>query len=252
MTAATKPPASQTNAMKPSSTLGNSRRLTIAALALWAAIIPASARTVHWGTSLLDILVKSDGTAIAAADGFTFELGVFDSTFVPLPANTGSWLANWRPLDASGYNETAGYFSSSFELTPDPAGGVDGTGAPLGVSSSSEAYAGYKVATGSQLYFMVYNNTSMDPTTELFLGGAGTWTIPVVDNNQTSPVVNFRLSQLLGTPVFGGSNDTFGNGERSTVPGAYALQTATFAVPEPSSAILLGTLLLLRRRRTGS
>lgn len=208
------------------------------------------AQTVHWGNALADTLIQSDGTAITAADGFNFQIGIFEDGFTPGAGNITDWVTNWRPLDAAAFNETLSYFTSTFNITVDPLSGQNGDPV-LGISDSAEAYSGVRVQAGQQLWLMVYNNTALDPTTELFLGSAGTWTLPTIENNQTVMPENFRLSEVSSTPLFGGANDLRGSGQFTDEPGGtYALQTATF-VPEPGSAttLLLSAAFLLRRRR---
>ena len=222
------------------------QRLTsAAALALFSAAGTVNAQTVHWGNALLDTLIQSDGTDITAADGFTFQIGVFQSGFTPTSANPDNWLANWRPLDGASFNDGANFYSSTFQIIPD-------SGDPqYGISNSPEAHPGLRIQAGQQLWMFVYNNTNMDTTTELFLAGAGTWSLPAIANTQMNMPVNYRLSQALSTPVFGGSNDTRGGGNYSVPPGTFALQTATF-VPESSTVVFTAAVLALagmRRRR---
>lgn len=227
------------------------QRLTSATLALIAGAASLKAQTVHWGNALLDTLIKSDGTAIVAGDGFHFELGLFAGGFAPTSANTTDWITNWRPLDAAVFNAAARYFTSSFDLLADPEGGLDGSGRPLGVSNSPEAFPGLKVSEGSALFLLVYNNTNMDTSTELFLGGAGTWMLPAISGSQTATPENYRLSQFSGAPVFGGANSVRGDGNYFSPAGPMAMQTATF-IPEPAAWALLSAAALLltgRRRR---
>ena len=225
-------------------------RLTCAAFTFLACAGAVKAQTIHWGNALLDTLIQSDGTAITAADGFTFQIGVFEGGFNPSAGNTTDWITNWNPLDGAVFNEAASYFTSTFKLTVDPLSGLEGQPV-LGISDSPEAASGARVQAGQQLWLMVYNNTNMDPTTELFLGNAGTWSLSGIGGDQTTMPVNFRLSEITSSPVFGGAEDLRGGGKFTDEPGGtYALQTATF-IPEPGSAALLflsGALLLRRRR----
>jgi hypothetical protein len=195
-------------------------------------------------------MVKSNGAAISSSDNFQYELGVFASGFTPTAANTASWVANWKRLDAATYNEAASYFTSTFQLVPEPTGAMSG-GNLLAVSTSPET-SGYQVEEGSQLYTMVFNNTAMNETTELFLGTAGTWTTGPARDTQLEKPVNLRVSGIT-QPVFGGSNNTPSGGSSTPPPGSYQLQTATFLpIPEPSITALLGVLTagaILRRRR---
>jgi hypothetical protein len=201
----------------------------------------AHAVTIHWGNALLSTMVKSDGTPVTASDGFQFELGVFESGFIPTTANTATWVANWRRLDSADYNASARYFTSTFELVPTP-------GETTSVSNSPES-SGYQVSAGTKVYLMAYNNTAMDQTTEFFLGTAETWTLGNASESQLTKPVDYRLSGVT-QPIFGGANSTPGGGEKSTPPIPYAFQSATF-VPEPSATILclLGAGLLSKRRR---
>lgn len=222
------------------------QRLTsAAALALVCAAGTLNAQTVHWGNALLDTLIQSDGTEITAGDGFTFQIGVFQSGFTPTSGNPENWLANWRPLDGAAFNDDANFFNSTFDIVP------DSVEPQFGTSNSPEAYPGLQVQAGQQLWMFVYNNTNMDTTTELFLAGAGTWTLPTVANNQMIMPGGFRVSQIVSAPVFGGANDLRGGGNYSGGDPGFELQTATF-IPEPSAVLLqaagLFALCTLRRR----
>jgi hypothetical protein len=201
----------------------------------------ASAVTIHWGNSLLATMLKSDGTPVTASDGFQFQLGVFESGFVPTTANTATWVANWRPLDSADYNGTARYFTSSFEM-------ILTSGGSAAVSTSPES-SGYQVTLGTKIYLMAFNNTAMNETTELFLGSAESWTQGPPSNSQLDKPIDYRLSGIT-QPIFGGANNTPGGGEKTTPSGPYNFQSATF-IPEPSSILLslLGPGLLLGRRR---
>jgi hypothetical protein len=223
------------------------RYLLITIAAFFAARSITSAVTVHWGNSIFASMVKSDGTPITAADGFQFQLGVFESGFLPTTANTATWVANWRSLDSADYNAPARYFSSTFELRPAASGQTDGSGQPLAESNSPES-SGYLVPQSSKVYLMVFNNTAMDTTTEMFLGSAESWLVGPADDSQTAKPVDYRVSGIT-QPIFGGANNTPGGGEKSP-PTSYAIQTATF-VPEPSSAFLfaLAAGWFMRRRK---
>ena len=229
-----------------------SARLTSAAIALIAFTGSLRAQTIHWGDALLDTLIKSDGSDITSSGNYQFQIGVFEEGFTPGAENTAAWIANWQTLDAAVFNEALGYFTSSFNVTVDPFSGQEGQPL-LGMSDSPEAEPGARVAAGQQLWLMVYNNTNLDATTELFLGTAGTWSLPAVGANQMTMPVNFRLDEITLAPVFGGANELRGGGTFTDVPGGnYALQTATF-IPEPGSGamLLLSVAGLLRRRRSG-
>jgi hypothetical protein len=204
--------------------------------------------TMHWGNAILGNVVKSDGTAIDTADNFEFELGVFDPSFIPTEANVANWIDNWIRIDSADYNEAASYFTSSFEFIPDPAASPGS--ATFSISNSPEASSGAEFTGGTAIYLLVYNNTLMNTTTEIFLGRANTWEVPNPADNQTTLPLNNRLSQITGTPIYGGANNNSGAGERSVVPATFNLQTATF-VPEPSGILLflLGTGLACARRQ---
>jgi hypothetical protein len=118
----------------------------------------------------------------------------------------------------------------------------------VAISSSSES-SGYFVEQGTKVYLMVYNNTAMDSTTELFLGTAGTWNTGAASDTQLDKPLNYRLSGIT-QPIFGGANSAPGGGIASAPSGSYQLQPATFEpIPEPTTIGLLGLLGLAAMRR---
>ncbi len=207
------------------------------------AVVPtAQAVTVHWGNALNSTLVKSDTTPISAGDSLRYEVGVFAAGFTPTAANPSEWAANWKRLDSASYNATASYFSSSFDLVPSSSGATTAT-------STSPETVSYQVPSGTKVYLMVYNNTAMDETTELFLGTNPTWITAPPSDTQLDKPLNLRLSGIT-QPIFGGANSVPSGGIKTPPVSAYALQTATF-IPEPSASLLAGIFLcfgLLRRR----
>ena len=202
------------------------------------------AQTLNWGNTInpegipgfTEMSYDSHAVAIdQTGTTFTFELGVFTGGFAPDDSNVDMWGLNWQPLQATTYSPTLNYFTAGYEL--------------VAADASLE---------GSRGYIWVYNNTAGDETSEWFLATGeieadltpsdNNWLIPKYEDTLNFPY-NWRLS-TANTPVWGGLNSVPSiYGIQNVDPVLYELQT--FAVPEPSATglVLLGTLLLMRRRR---
>jgi hypothetical protein len=115
-------------------------RALLLALVQAAAVGAASGETIVWYSDPGQTNVQSDLTPMPA--GFGFELGVFAGGFVPTSANTGEWLANWRPAASTSYNAGTGRFAASFEVSSNPA--------PFVVGARAWVFGRRPTATGAE------------------------------------------------------------------------------------------------------
>lgn len=210
------------------------RTLLLCGLLLCLAQLPAHARTIDWGNGIGDILVDSNNVALDS--GFTFELGTFGS-FVPTLSNHGDWVANWKVFDravapgANGWNPAAGYFSSSATL-------LTGT-----YSSESPPLPSFTFAEGEQAYIWIYDSLAFDYVSEWALitnnaldgTTADDWLMPAVGGKTDMPL-EWRVSDAT-VVIYGGVNNTQGDGNYTVDPGTFAIQT--HVVPEPAGMVLV-------------
>jgi hypothetical protein len=199
----------------------------------------ASARTISWRSAIGDDLIDASGNDLD--ETFTFELGAFLTGFTPTASNLNDWQANWRafgqatfePIDGNGWEPSVMYLTKDTTLL---------TGQ---LSSESPPLPSYAFTTGTQAWLWVYDSQVVDTSSEWALVRGTTWNFPTADA--------FNFNALLwelnsaDQRIWGGSNDLRGNGGFIAEPADFTLQTAV--VPEPSSALLLVSALLLRLRR---
>ena len=207
------------------------------------------ARTISWGSAVGDSMYLSSGPLMD--DSMVFELGYFSGGFTPDLGNMDYWLAHWQVFDqataGNGWNSTDPFLSLTPTLQAD------------GTSSSSPPLPSYVFPEGGQAYIWAYRtDQSYQVGLEWALitndssdgNSADDWLFPA-HSDQTALPLEWRFS-TASTPVFGTLNDEEGGGERTSVTGSTEFQTHTLsAIPEPSSAILLGiaaSLLGARRR----
>lgn len=223
--------------------------LILAALLL--ALLPAAlpARTIEWGNSVGDTLLDSNGNALD--DSYIFELGSFGA-FVPTESNMDQWASNWKVFDqalapaAEGWNSAFSYFSSA---------------ATIQAGGASSEFPTFTFQPDEQAYIWIYNGLTMAPGTEWGLfandsldGSAADDWLFTAPGDKTELPLEWRLFDAR-TIVFGGLDGTQGPGDYTADPPAFALQTHTVPIPEPSGALLLsltGTIFVAvyRRRRT--
>lgn len=129
------------------------------------------AQTVNWGNTPGDQNYDSQGQLLTAED-FKFELGVFKDGFQPLEANIQQWLENWTPFDSAAYNESAGFFSSTWKASD---------------AASDTA--------GSQAYVMIHRKIDATVSAEIYLASSATWKLPPYNGGPNAALpVEWRLS----------------------------------------------------------
>lgn len=209
----------------------------------------AHARTISWGGAVGDSMYLSSGPLMD--DSMIFELGYFSGGFVPTVGNMDYWQAHWQVFDrataGSGWNSTDPFLSRTPTLEAD------------GTSSSAPPLPDYVFPESGQAYIWAFHT---DQTFQVGLEWAlitndssdgnsdDDWLFPA-HSDQTGLPLEWRFS-TASLPVFGTLNDIEGGGERTSVAASTEFQTHTLtAIPEPSSALLLGVaaaLLGMRRR----
>jgi hypothetical protein len=221
--------------------------LLLALLSL-ASVPGLRASTIFWGSLPNDHFFDSQGNALNGS--YTFELGVFISTFTPTLSNMDQWAVNWRVFDAatagSGWDVVGQELSTSADHLSNS------------TSSSGDAPLGYQFLQGTKAYLWVYNSKSISLTSE--------WALVTDDNTATNTYQPWLIpdpadtggsadwqTRDLDTALYGGVNDVQGPGLFSVTPGTFTIQT--HAVPEPGSALLCAlaaSLLLCRTRRAAA
>ena len=209
---------------------------------------------VDWGTGIagpVSVLTTSTGGAITPAD-FDIQIGTFDAGFTPDSGNIDMWLANWNIFDAItvGDADPNDTFSSSGGL-----GGFQGTAflQADGTSDSEDTISGDVFPADSQAYIFIRDSDVPEGDSEWLLVTSETgnvWEFPEAGAGQENQVVTFSLLDA-DTAIFGGVNDTVGEGLFDpNAPDEFVLRTHTF-VPEPSVSLLVvaSCLSLLGRRR---
>jgi hypothetical protein len=253
----------------------NSIRSKLLLLGLAAGITAtnASADTITWGNSAFDSLFYSNGSASDAQ--MNFEIGTFGS-FVPTASNLEQWESNWRPFDRANstngdYNVSIGFFGSSADTLANGTSSESANLYPTAINPTP-----YVFPTGEQAYLWAYKTKTYEVGLEWALvtnnsadgNSADDWKIPPF-SSEHAPGIEWRIGMtpspgisLANNVVFGGMNNQRGPGEYTngtpdgdpdTAGSQYTIQTGTLAaVPEPGSAMLIGSvglMGLLRRRR---
>ncbi len=227
-----------------------------------------SAQQIVWGgvgSSTLGVpVVQSDGSPITLAE-FSIEFGAFTSGFTPTTSNIDQWVSNWNVFDAITDPDS----DPSDGFVPNP-GGSSGSafvgqatlrgGSPLILQNSSDsedADPNFAFAPGSQGYVFIRNADTTGVGSEFLLytsennlgSGDNIWAFPTAGGSQQTTGSLVWGIEDTDTVIFGGANGITGAGE-FTDTGVPVIRTHTF-VPEPSTSlfVLLGGLLVLRRRR---
>ena len=217
-------------------------------LAVWLALVSGSqASLIFWGSSYNDTLVNSSGGDLDA--GFTFELGIFQPGFTPTLGNMEQWADHWIIFDLA--SDGAGWGPNDHEVNTS----VSHT--ELSGSNSPDAFPNSVFPQDDRVYLWVYNTKVITPnSTEWALAYDlpsdvtdvyQDWAFP--DPADTGGSMDWQFADL-DVPVFGGVNSIQGDGDYSSSPALFTIQT--HVVPEPGAALLVGlagSLLQMRRRR---
>jgi hypothetical protein len=237
---------------------------TLLALALlgfiFASVGKVQSQTVDWGTSYSEnpLSFLSDGTVDNQI--LTWQLGWFTDGFTPDQTNYMSWATNWNPVDTNAHTFIVDNSFPSGGLWS-VAGHVDDVGVEAG---------------GKQQYMFAYNSLGLIGTTsgEAFLARqdglffpqgptANVFDIadfPLSSNDDLFTVIWGRVDRNMYQPgglVSGGGDISFVVPDSNATPadslnGTFEAQSATWPIPEPSSALLVslvGLTFLLKRRR---
>ncbi len=215
---------------------------------------------INWGSLDASTIVDSKGNQLIGVVGITIDLGAFADDFTPTAANVDDWAANWFSFDRAQFaidGEDTSLFASRYMMYQTgnfDKGAFDyGDFEDLGISRSA--------------YIWVYNLTEPVPGAEWFLAGAGSWEFPTLAEEccDNDVPIEWSLSDLaVGSkitpdtpviPVWGNYLGNEGSGEVTNRNVFADLQTYTFVVPEPSSALLIamaGIIGAFRRSRQSS
>lgn len=212
-----------------------------------------SGATIQWGGVVSSTFFLSDGTQVTSGEtpdiGLTFELGTFESGFIPEGDNLGDWRSNWKSLDTADFSLQNQFFSGSFIFEDEDS------------SLGDIQFNGSNFEVGEDVFIWAYNQEAVDSNLEwsLVTGNAGldtagappsneNWELPDPgQSNQGTFPLNWRTS-TADTAVFGSVGDSTGDGVISD-PQSGDFQFAT--VPEPSTGlyVLLTGLLVLKLRK---
>lgn len=231
--------------------------LALLMLACFTGAQSARATTINWGTYFDPFRTSSlifDSNGNPLDDTYVFELGTFGS-FIPTQSNLADWAVNWKVFDRAMMGD--GWLSSS---------GTIGHSATLeeDFTTSNPALSQAVVFTpGEQAFIWAYRDASGSPTPSPIFDASFQWAL-LTDNDglngddwilpapsgHVALSLDWRIEDATFSP-FGGLLDTQYDGDFSSTPGSFILQTHTAPVPEPGSALLLAlpAVLGLRRRR---
>jgi hypothetical protein len=211
--------------------------------AAWVAFstLQSHAQTLNWGGEIGQLLIDSNGDAID--DKYIFQLGAFALDFNPTEFNVGEWLTHWKVFDALTYDSGFGFSTSTTFI------GNGVTSDSLKPNVSNENFAGLDA------YIWIRKGDNPEPGSEWFVGRSIGWEFPAEGGDCCATnTIQWAISELGPgeVPLWGRQNKVPGTGERVQDEDIDGLQTHTFPIPEPSSALLTfiaGCGLLLRRRR---
>ena len=208
-----------------------------AALLLLAAGSSAFAQSVNWGHALSLNNTQSflsDGSEMPA--GFEFEIGYFDTGFVPTADNAADWDLNWISLQGATFpNDPFNGFTRTLNIT---SAASDGKAAYIWAFNDPSLMG---TAAGEGL--LVTNSSWVFPDFEVLQGGAPSWTFHSAGNEA-----------VVGSIINGTISDASAATDISSPAATHTVQTATWSpvpVPEPGvmAMVLCSAGILLRRRR---
>ena len=162
------------------------------------------AQTINWGSDARSWLLDSGG-AVLDANNYSFELGIFNESFVPTDYNIAQWGAHWTPVSTGSYSQQNGVFGAVLPWSLDLSDAVGGKSAYMWVHNSSQAVVA-----------------------ESMLAHAPNWTLPTIvpGNYNISPPLDWVVSDLdTSAPLWGGQGEFHGAGAYSAVSPAPDLQT---------------------------
>ncbi|MES2467845.1 MAG: PEP-CTERM sorting domain-containing protein [Verrucomicrobiota bacterium] len=221
-----------------------------------ALISPGMAGSIDWGSAVADELYTAGGTAIPGT--YQFELGTFETGFIPDATNTALWEGNWRLIEQADFNAPLQYVAENSILTtsgPNLIWERDQTGDESAPLSNPLLFS-----PGEQVYVWAFSGKTIDSTTQwaLVTGNGSTqdtdWQLTAGLGDPAATTRAWRLSNA-DTAIFGGLNDLQGAGTFGSSPASFTLQTALVMapIPEPGITVMLAVgvaLSLCRRRRS--
>jgi len=234
----------------------------------------AQAASISWGGAQFSNNYSADGTnlqnGVSAGSNqgtVSFAIGIFTnsdgSSFTPTLDNLNEWDSRFVSFGTAG---ESGYTDTNFpgtSLAENYFGGWIDLGTGAGKVSTTTTVAGNTLIEGRQVYLWGYDTRDtggLNGAEWLLVTGSSSdigstdtnWLVPNDDGGNGDFVRTWDINNA-STAIVGRINDNDGGGE-TTDPGTpLGLSDVQFAtVPEPSSAflILLGSLGLLRRRRS--
>lgn len=179
---------------------------------------------IAWASEAFALNLMADGVTTFEESGedIRFELGTFAPGFDPTTATPDQWTSSWITLQGADYDLVDQQFINTASLY-DNLGGF---------------------ATGTQAFIWGYNTLDIEENTQWILIAADAWSWPSFDSMLPT---TFSLSSDTSSSaaILGSVNDS-SSGSLMRLEAVYPL-----VIPEPSAALLglLGSLLLLRRRR---
>ncbi len=76
---------------------------------------PGMAGNIDWGSAVADRLYPAGDTAISAS--YQFELGIFETGFIPNATSTALWEGKWRLIEQADFNAPLQYVAENTIFT---------------------------------------------------------------------------------------------------------------------------------------